>query len=90
KSGRRSSLAVVLKTGGTTIEELNDSDLMKQSVAWLGMFMIGELTIALSEISDLDMLDQASVYDSWFYLVKDENEIRTLSREIINFQIGIV
>lgn len=71
------------------IYDLPDNEFNRKIVYWLSQYLVGNLREPLDSISELNILEQFYVYETWFSLIKFPDEIRNLSKRIIRYQIGL-
>ncbi len=71
------------------IYDLPNNELNKKIIYWLSQYLVGNLREPLDSISELNAFKQIYVYETWFSLIKCPDEIRNLSKRIIQYQIGL-
>ncbi|MBZ7128767.1 hypothetical protein, partial [Klebsiella grimontii] len=67
------------------VEEIELTEENKKYIEWLSYFFVAEMQDVLDEISELDMLEQISVFDFWFKIIQSRDEVEALARTIIYY-----
>ncbi|MEW9064513.1 hypothetical protein AB2567_29160, partial [Klebsiella michiganensis] len=57
------------------VEEIELTEENKKYIEWLSYFFVAEMQDVLDEISELDMLEQISVFDFWFKIIQSRDEV---------------
>ncbi|HCT9899470.1 TPA: hypothetical protein OUD55_004114, partial [Citrobacter koseri] len=68
------------------VEEIELTEENKKYIEWLSYFFVAEMQDVLDEISELDMLEQISVFDFWFKIIQSRDEVEALARTIIYYK----
>ncbi|MDT7484874.1 hypothetical protein [Citrobacter koseri] len=71
------------------VEEIELTEENEKYIEWLSYFFVAEMQGALDEISELDMLEQISVFDFWFKIIQSRDEVEALARTIIYYKSGM-
>ncbi|EBO9661598.1 MULTISPECIES: hypothetical protein [Enterobacterales] len=71
------------------IYDLPDNEFNRKIVYWLSQYLVGNLREPLDAIFELNIFDQFYVYETWFSLIKCPVEMKSLSKRIIQYHIGL-
>ena len=71
------------------IYDLPNNEFNKEIIYWLSQYLVGNLREPLDSISELDIFEQFYVYETWFSLIKCPVEMKSLSKRIIQYHIGL-
>lgn len=71
------------------IYDLPDNEFNRKIVYWLSQYLVGNLREPLDAISELNMFNQFYVYETWFSLIKCPIEMKSLSKRVIRYHIGL-
>ena len=71
------------------IYDLPDNEFNRKIVYWLSQYLVGNLREPLDSISELNIFEQFYVYETWFSLIKCPIEMKSLSKRIIQYHIGL-
>ena len=71
------------------IYDLPNNDFNKEIIYWLSQYFVGNLREPLDSISELNASKQIYVYETWFSLIKCPVEMKSLSKRIIQYHIGL-
>lgn len=71
------------------VEEIELTEENEKYIEWLSYFFVAEMQDVLDVISEMDMLDQVSVFDFWFKLIQSRDEVEVLARTIIYYKSGM-
>ncbi|HFZ6161255.1 TPA: hypothetical protein ACILIP_002173 [Escherichia coli] len=71
------------------INDLPDNEFNRKIVYWLSQYLVGNLREPLDAIFELNIFDQFYVYETWFSLIKCPVEMKSLSKRIIQYHIGL-
>ncbi|EFE7610020.1 hypothetical protein F9S55_04285 [Escherichia coli] len=71
------------------VEEIELTEENNKYIEWLSYFFVAEMQDVLDEISELDMLEQISVFDFWFKIIQSRDEVEALARTIIYYKSGM-
>ena len=71
------------------VEEIELTEENKKYIEWLSYFFVAEMQDVLDEISELDMLEQISVFDFWFKIIQSRDEVEALARTTIYYKSGM-
>jgi len=71
------------------VEEIELTEDNNKYIEWLSYFFVAEMQDVLDEISELDMLEQISVFDFWFKIIQSRDEVEALARTIIYYKSGM-
>ncbi|EBL6422363.1 hypothetical protein ACBE16_001769 [Raoultella ornithinolytica] len=71
------------------VEEIELTEENNKYIEWLSHFFVAEMQDVLDEISELDMLEQISVFDFWFKIIQSRDEVEALARTIIYYKSGM-
>ena len=71
------------------IYDLPDNEFNRKIVYWLSQYLVGNLREPLDSIFELNIFDQFYVYETWFSLIKCPVEMKSLSKRIIQYHIGL-
>lgn len=71
------------------VEEIELTEENEKYIEWLSYFFVAEMQGALDEISELDLLEQISVFDFWFKIIQSRDEVEALARTIIYYKSGM-
>ncbi|WP_289993605.1 hypothetical protein [Photorhabdus laumondii] len=71
------------------VEEIELTEENEKYIEWLSYFFVAEMQDVLDEISELDMLEQISIFDFWFKLIQSRDEVEALARTTIYHKSGI-
>ncbi|EPM8702644.1 hypothetical protein ACTR8G_000164 [Escherichia coli] len=71
------------------VEDIELTEENEKYIEWLSYFFVAEMQDVLDEISELDMLEQISVFDFWFKIIQSRDEVEALARTIIYFKSGM-
>ncbi|HAY4315277.1 TPA: hypothetical protein JZ863_002040 [Escherichia coli] len=71
------------------IYDLPNNEFNKEIIYWLSQYLVGNLREPLDSISELNASKQIYVYETWFSLIKCPVEMKSLSKRIIQYHIGL-
>lgn len=71
------------------VEEIELTEENEKYIEWLSYFFVAEMQEVLDKISELDMLEQISVFDFWFKIIQSRDEVEALARTIIYYKSGM-
>ncbi|WP_416821602.1 hypothetical protein [Cronobacter sakazakii] len=71
------------------IYDLPDNEFNRKIVYWLSQYLVGNLREPLDAIFELNIFEQFYVYETWFSLIKCPVEMKSLSKRIIQYHIGL-
>ncbi|EDI9930276.1 hypothetical protein HCK74_004504, partial [Salmonella enterica] len=72
-----------------SIYDLPDNEFNRKIIYWLSQYLVGNLREPLDAISELNMFNQFYVHETWFSLIKCPIEMKSLSKRIIQYHIGL-
>ena len=72
-----------------SIYDLPDNEFNRKIIYWLSQYLVGNLREPLDAISELNMFNQFYVYETWFSLIKCPIEMKSLSKRIIQYPLGL-
>ena len=71
------------------IYDLPNNEFNRKIVYWLSQYLVGNLREPLDSISELNIFEQFYVYETWFSLIKCPVEMKSLSKLLIQYYIGL-
>ncbi|HHJ2677999.1 TPA: hypothetical protein ACQIUT_003385 [Escherichia coli] len=71
------------------IYDLPNNEFNKEIIYWLSQYLVGNLREPLDSISELNACKQIYVYETWLSLIKCPVEMKSLSKRLIQYHIGL-
>lgn len=71
------------------IRDLPDNEFTRQTIYWLSQYLVGNISEPLEDINKLDIIDQFIIYETWFDLIKSQQELKFLAKRLNRYHIGL-